>query len=70
MSLYTVAMQAIDSRDFDAVVALINEDFIWMNGYEMKTLNEWLQGLKTQPERDFVFTDRQFLFENEDICAY
>ena len=41
-----------------------------MDVYDVKTLDEWLVGLKSEFERDFKFKDRKCLFENEDICAY
>ena len=41
-----------------------------MDGYDVKTLDEWLLGLKSEFERDFQFKDRKCLYENEDICGY
>ena len=41
-----------------------------MDGYDVKTLDEWLVGLKSEFEKDFKFADRKCLYENEDICTY
>ena len=46
MSFYITAMNALDTKDYQAIEGLMHEDFIWMNGYEMKTLDEWLEGLR------------------------
>ena len=70
MSFYNTAMSALDAKDFQSISELMHEDFIWMDGYDVKTLDEWLVGLKSEFERDFKFKDRKCLFENEDICAY
>ena len=70
MSFYNTAMKALDTKDYQAIEGLMHEDFIWMNGYEMKTLDEWLEGLREEFKKDFTFNERTCLFENEDICAY
>ena len=70
LSFYITAMNALDTKDYQAIEGLMHEDFIWMNGYEMKTLDEWLEGLREEFKKDFTFYERTCLFENEDICAY
>ena len=70
MSFYVTAMRALDAKDFDSISELMHEDFIWMDGYDVKTLDEWLEGLKCEFEKDFKFKDRKCLFENEDVCTY
>ena len=47
MSFYDTAMCALDAKDFDSISELMHEDFIWMDGYDVKTLDEWLVGLKS-----------------------
>ena len=56
MSFYDTAMCALDAKDFDSISELMHEDFIWMDGYDVKTLDEWLVGLKSEFEKDFKFT--------------
>ena len=41
-----------------------------MDVYDVKTLDEWLVGLKSEFEKDFKFKDRKCLCENEDMCLY
>lgn len=51
LSFYITAMNALDTKDYQAIEGLMHEDFIWMNGYEMKTLDEWLEGLREEFKR-------------------
>jgi len=46
MSLFEEIVKAWDAKDFDTLAAGMHEDFIWMDGYDVKTLDEWLPGLK------------------------
>ena len=71
MSFYDTAMCALDAKDFDSISELMHEDFIWMDGYDVKTLDEWLAGLKGEFEKDFKFHRQKCLYENDTkICAY
>ena len=70
MSFYVTAMRALDAKDFEYISELMHEDFIWMNGYDVKILDEWLLGLECEFEKDFKCKDRKCLFENHDICSY
>ena len=51
MSFYDTAMSALDAKDFQSISELMHEDFIWMDGYDVKTLDEWLIGLKSEFEK-------------------
>ena len=51
MSFYDTAMSALDAKDFQSISKLMHEDFIWMDGYDVKTLDEWLVGLKSEFEK-------------------
>ena len=64
LSFYITAMNALDTKDYQAIEGLMHEDFIWMNGYEMKTLDEWLEGLREEFKKDFTFNERTCLFES------
>ena len=45
MSFYVTAMRALDAKDFEYISELMHEDFIWMNGYDVKT---WTNGFWDQ----------------------
>ena len=70
MSFYITAMNALDTKDYQAIEGLMHEDFIWMDGYDVKTLDEWLPGLKHEMDSGFEFNKLSCLFENEDVIAY
>jgi|DEB0MinimDraft_4_1074332.scaffolds.fasta_scaffold54113_2 hypothetical protein len=70
MSLFEEIVKAWDAKDFDTLAAGMHEDFIWMDGYDVKTLDEWLPGLKHEMDSGFEFNKLSCLFENEDVIAY
>ena len=38
MSLFEEIVKAWDAKDFDTLAEGMHEDFIWMDGYDVKTL--------------------------------
>ena len=70
MSLFGEIVKAWDAKDFDTLAEGMHEDFIWMDGYDVKTLDEWLPGLKNEMDSGFEFNNLSCLFENEDVIAY
>ena len=70
MPLFEEIVKVWDAKGFDTLAAGMHEDFIWMDGYDVKTLDQWLAGLKHEMDGGFEFNKLFCLFENEDVLAY